>query len=232
MQTRIARFIPKIEITVPQHYAEIYNKFKSYSMVADKPQLYMENLFLMDFIGHSVAGDFVECGTWKGGMSCGMMSVGGLGRNYHFFDSFEGLPEAREIDGPTALAYQQNTSSPLYRDNCAADHKEFLDLIYSQEVPREQISVYKGWFSETLSAYPGNTISVLRLDGDWYDSTMECLNALYKHVAIGGIILLDDYDAWDGCAYAVHDFLSTNKSQSRILRTPLMQIAYIQKIGE
>lgn len=228
--TGIPRFIPKIEMSVPAHYSGIYEKYKRFSMVADNPQLFMENLFLMDFIRRSVEGDFVECGTWKGGMSCGMMSVGGDARNYHFFDSFEGLPEAQEIDGVAALEYQKNTASPLYRDNCAADYQEFLDLVYTQNVPDEHIHVYKGWFSETLASYPGHKISVLRLDGDWYDSTIQCLNALYHHVAPGGIILLDDYDAWDGCARAVHDFLGSNQSRSRIMRTPLMQIAYIQKL--
>ena len=179
-QTSFPRFQPKLEISVPQHYVDIFKKYQEFSMIAEKPQLYMENLFLMDFFGKSIEGDFIECGTWKGGMSCGMMSVGGVSRNYHFFDSFEGLPDAKEIDGLAAIEYQKNTASPCYRDNCAADYQEFLNLIYSQDIPKEQITVYKGWFNETLSDYPGRAISVLRLDGDWYDSTLLCLNVLYK----------------------------------------------------
>ncbi|HEY4797855.1 MAG TPA: TylF/MycF/NovP-related O-methyltransferase, partial [Bacteroidia bacterium] len=51
-------------------------------------------------------------------------------------------------------------------------------------------------------------ISILRLDGDWYDSTMDCLTNLYDEVQVGGVIIIDDYYTWDGCSRAVHDFLS------------------------
>lgn len=229
-QTSFPRFQPKLEIHIAPHYMDIYNKYKAYSMVADKPQLYIENLVLMEFFGNSVKGDFIECGTWKGGMSCGMMSVGGKDRSYHFFDSFEGLPEPKEIDGKAAFEYQENTDSPLYHNNCTADYDNFINLVHSQNIPKEQIHVYKGWFEDRMPDYPGRPISVLRLDGDWYESTLTCLNALYKFVAIGGIILLDDYDAWEGCAQATHEFLGTSKACARIMRTPLTQIAYIQKL--
>jgi hypothetical protein len=41
-----------------------------------------------------------------------------------------------------------------------------------------------------------------------YDSTMICLKYLYPLVAERGIIIIDDYHAWDGCAHAVHEFLA------------------------
>jgi O-methyltransferase len=225
----IPLFRPNIQLQVPEHYGAILERYKPYSMVADNPGLFCENLLLMDFIGQNVNGDFVECGTWKGGMSCAMMAVGGSSRQYHFFDSFEGLPDAQDIDGPLALQYQLNTDSPLYHDNCRADYDEFLQLIYAQEVPRANIHVYKGWFEQTLLQYPESPIAVLRLDGDWYESTMNCLQHLFAHVVEGGIVVLDDYDAWDGCARATHDFLSQRQLNYRISRTPLSNIAYIQK---
>ncbi|MDB4307987.1 hypothetical protein N9985_01725 [Gammaproteobacteria bacterium] len=55
---------------------------------------------------------------------------------------------------------------------------------------------------------------------------------LIPNVAFGGIVLLDDYDAWDGSARATQNFLSKNKSRSRQFRTPLNNIAYIQKIDK
>jgi len=231
MTTPLPRFCPQININVPQHYVGILEKYKDYSMVDQNPQLFIENLLLMDFFGKYITGDFVECGTWKGGMSCAMMAVGGTNRNYHFFDSFEGLPDAKELDGLAAIQYQKDVHSPYYRDNCNADHQEFLDLIYAQDAPKEQISVYKGWFEDRLPDFPGSPISVLRLDGDWYESTRTCLKQLYRYITEGGIIILDDYDAWDGCARAVHDYLSETGTPARIQRTPLMQIAYLQKFS-
>lgn len=226
------RFNPQLNISVPQHYAGILEKYRDYSMIASKPDLFLENMLLMDFIGRVLPGDFVECGTWRGGMSCAMMAVGGTNRNYHFFDSFEGLPEPQQLDGQSAFDYQKNTGSPDYHDNCSADYGEFVNLVNSQDTPTDRIHVYKGWFEETLGTYPGTEIAVLRLDGDWYESTMTCLDQLFPYVSFGGIVLLDDYDAWDGCARATHDFLSKNKSRSRLFRTPLTNIAYIQKIDD
>lgn len=227
--SKIPVFRPDIRIDIPQRYLDIHNRYKDYSMVAANQRLFVENLLLMEFIGNNLNGDFVECGTWKGGMSCAMLEIGGGNRNYHFFDSFEGLPDAKEIDGHAAQEYQRNTESPLYHDNCRADYDEFINLINCVPGTGDLTYVYKGWFEDTLPDYPGNPIAVLRLDGDWYDSTLQCLEALYKHVVPGGIILLDDYDAWEGCAMATHDFLSRNNAVARLNRTPITHIAYLQK---
>jgi hypothetical protein len=75
----------------------------------------------------------------------------------------------------------------------------------------------EGWFSDTLPLFvPPAPIALLRLDADWYDSTTTCLECLYSHVAPGGIVILDDYYTWDGCARALHDFLSKHSALDRI----------------
>jgi len=139
-------------------------------------------------------------------------------RQYYLFDSFEGLPPAQEIDGEAAKAYQKDTSSPLYFDNCRAEMEFAEKAMQLSGAKRYQLS--KGWFSETLANFrPDQPIAVLRLDADWYDSTMQCLNGLYKYVAKGGLIVIDDYYTWDGCAKAVHDFLSINQLPDRIYQS-------------
>src|SRR5262249_42322226 len=74
-------------------------------------------------------------------------------------------------------------------------------------------------------------IAVLRLDGDWYDSTMICLRKFWNHVLPGGIIIIDDYFAWDGCTRAVHDFLSSIRANERIRHTRRGQVGFIEKHG-
>ena len=75
----------------------------------------------------------------------------------------------------------------------------------------------KGWFENTLPEFdPPAPIAVLRLDGDWYDSTMVALESLFKHLSPDGIVILDDYYAWDGCSRAVHDFLSRHQLAARV----------------
>lgn len=45
---------------------------------------------------------------------------------------------------------------------------------------------------------------------------MQILNNLFFKVNPGGLLIIDDYFAWDGCSRAVHDFLSQNKCTERI----------------
>jgi hypothetical protein len=79
--------------------------------------------------------------------------------------------------------------------------------------------IVKGWFEKTLPQFtPSAQIAVLRLDADWFDSTLVCLECLSPYMAKKGIIILDDYYTWDGCSKAVHYFLSKNESSMKICR--------------
>ena len=161
-----------------------------------------------------VEGDVVECGVWRGGMIRGLADALGPGRAYHLFDSFAGLPPARELDGESAVAWQQDTSSATYYDNCSAEEAHARSLF---EGSGFDAVFHHGWFEDTIPKFqPERPIAVLRLDGDWYDSTMTCLRGLFPHLAPNALVLIDDYYTWDGCARAVHDFLSETKSTARI----------------
>jgi predicted O-methyltransferase YrrM len=52
------------------------------------------------------------------------------------------------------------------------------------------------------------SISILRLDTDWYDSTRIELEVLYPLLTPGGIIIIDDYGHWSGARSAVDEFFS------------------------
>jgi len=54
-------------------------------------------------------------------------------------------------------------------------------------------------------------IALLRLDGDWYESTKICLDGLYNHVVPGGVVVIDDYGHWEGCRRAVDEFIAGSK---------------------
>lgn len=193
-------------------FSDIYLKYKNYSMIPK--DIFIENLYLCKNLT-SVDGCVVECGVWRGGMIAAIADILGPYRKYYLFDSFEGLPQAKDIDGEAAINWQQDTKSPLYLDNCRAEMEHAENAMRLSKAKRYQS--IKGWFSETLPDFkPEESIAVLRLDCDWYDSTIECLNNLYKYTAKGGLIIIDDYYTWDGCSKAVHDFLSTNKLHEKI----------------
>jgi O-methyltransferase len=53
--------------------------------------------------------------------------------------------------------------------------------------------IVKGWVNDTLPSFvPPCPIAILRLDGDWYESTLLALETLFKYVAHDGIVIIDD----------------------------------------
>jgi O-methyltransferase len=168
-----------------------------------------------------VPGDLVECGVWRGGSSLLMAQVlerrGERGRKVWMFDSFEGLPPPREVDGPAATAYAEDTESPRYFDNCRAELAEVESAARRMGLT-ERTVIVPGWFDDTL---PPNRervgpIALLRLDCDWHDPVELCLETLYDQVSYGGCVIVDDYYQWDGCAVAVHEFLGRRALAHRI----------------
>lgn len=160
-----------------------------------------------------IPGDLVECGVWRGGASFLMADLlrraEATDRKVWLFDSFEGLPPPRPVDGPAALAYVQNTDSPDYYDNCRASLEEVRRTAAELGVAA-YTEVIKGWFEQTLPLFRERLgpIAILRIDGDWYSSVRCCLENLLDQVVEGGLVVVDDYYAFDGCRLAVHEFFS------------------------
>jgi len=216
------------KLHVRKEYAEaksVFDEFKEYTMVP--PGIYIENLLLAKRI-KNIPGAVVECGVWRGGMSAGLVSILGKDREYYLYDSYEGLPDAGELDGQKAVDYQNNPDAEGYFDNCTAEIGFAKEAM--QKAGINNAHFVKGWFKDTLPHHdPNAKIALLRLDGDWYDSIMDSLVHLYDHVVEGGLIILDDYYVWDGCTRAVHDFLSERKLPLRI-REYNNILCYIEKI--
>lgn len=196
-------------------YAHAYRKYSKYTMVPQKD--YIDCLSLVSKF-KKINGCVIECGVWRGGMIAGIADVYGKERQYYLFDSFEGLPEPKEIDGEDALTWlASKEKAPNYYDNCKAEIEWAQKAMRKAKAPN--VSFLKGWFNDTVTKFqPKEPIAILRLDGDWYDSTIVCLEYLFPHVAAGGLIILDDYYAWDGCSRALHDYLSKYKRSERITK--------------
>lgn len=189
----------------------IYEKYRSFSMITS--EVYIDNLLLCEGI-NNLEGCIVECGVWRGGMIAGIYEYLTKKRSCFLFDSFEGLPEVKEKDGEAAKIWQK-TNDGVGLDNCKA---EISFAEKAMELSKSKThTIIKGWFDTTLpNTEISEPIAILRLDGDWYDSTIICLENLYPLVAENGIIIIDDYYAWDGCSRAVHDYLSKNNLPLRI----------------
>ena len=62
-----------------------------------------------------------------------------------------------------------------------------------------------------VGCYGIQRISLLRLDGDMYESTHDALDALYPRLSPGGYLVVDDYGARAPCREAVDDFRNRHR---------------------
>ena len=155
-------------------------------------------------IADGVPGDFVETGVWRGGTSIFMRGVlaalGDEGRRVWVCDSFQGLPVgSHEFDVPMRLHEAKELAVGVDDVKAAFDRYGLLD---------ERVQFVEGWFRDTLPLLANEleSIAVLRLDGDYYESTMDALTNLAPLVAQGGFVLVDDYGGIEACAKAVDEY--------------------------
>jgi hypothetical protein len=144
----------------------------------------------------------VECGVARGGSGATIataLSEVDPGRRVFLFDTFEGLPEPTRENPDYERAVQCT-------GKCRGGLEE-VDGLFRQ-LGLHNYRLIKGMFQETLPVADTGEISLLHLDGDWYESTRACLENLWDRVCEGGIVQIDDYGEWQGCKKAVDEFLS------------------------
>ena len=191
-------------------------------------------------LNHNVPGVFVECGV-AAGAQIGVMHKCCLDNNkripIYAFDSFEGIPLASKDDD------EQPGIGPDFQRVDYEDPRELLVssgiTVHSLENTSGNIrkwfpSTYtdfnyvKGWFQDTVSSF-NKPISILRLDGDLYESTKVCLEALYPLLSVGGILIIDDW-ALTGCRKACEEYFR----KCNVQRIPVQESsdpAYFIKLG-
>ncbi|MEQ1844750.1 MAG: TylF/MycF/NovP-related O-methyltransferase, partial [Nitrospira sp.] len=160
-------------------------------------------------------------------------ALGRVERTVYMLDSFQGLPPVTTRDGPLARKWQDGGDPDNFLDNCRAVRSELERALVDMRFVDGEYKIVEGWFEQTAPQVAAevapHSIALLRLDGDWYDSTRCCLDSLMPLVSEGGVVVIDDYYAWDGCARAVHDYLSSADAAYRIRSLPNWYGAYFLK---
>lgn len=181
---------------------------KPYTMISEERM--KQNMKSVDIVeNNSIPGDIVEIGVWKGGSMLSMIlkyhSYEKSERTFHLYDTFTGMtePTAYDLDihGTSANSILHQ---PGVRAECSLDDVK-RNVLSSTSYPIEKILFHKGDIMKN-TVYP-ESIAILRLDTDFYDSTKHELEHFYNFVSPGGVILIDDYGHWKGCRKAVDEFL-------------------------
>lgn len=164
----------------------------------------------------SVPGDLIETGVWRGGacifMAAVLRVIGCTSRRVWLADSFEGLPRPSgkyeaDVKGDQFWKYRVLS---IPEDEVVANFQRY-DLW-----DPDRVRILKGWFSETLPHAPMQQLSILRLDGDMYESTTDALESLYPKLSRGGFCIVDDYGRIRACAEAVEDYRARSNISEQI----------------
>lgn len=182
-----------------------------------------------------IEGAFVETGTYTGGASAYALRAllrirkQSHPRPYWGFDSFEGMPTPSLEDGDQASFWVRGRpisdlqateiGSLIGHKVNKADYETCLNFLYGTGYPKQHIHLVKGWFQETLRLHKNDigVIAVLRLDGDFYDSTKVVFSELYDQVADNGVIIIDDYGVFQGCRQATDEFFTSRSIQPHLI---------------
>lgn len=172
---------------------------------------------IIDVIQRDVPGDLIETGVWRGGAAIFMRAVlkafDDRERVVWVADSFAGLPK------PDYHRYPVDKGMYLWS---VAGFSVSVDQVKGNfqryRLLDDRVRFLQGWFRDTLPNAPIEQLSLLRLDGDMYESTMVALQALYPKLSIGGYVIIDDYYAIDACRAAVDDFRSVQAITEQIER--------------
>jgi hypothetical protein len=201
---------PIADIDADSDFIEIFNLCRPYSMTS-KEAMYCLYCSVKNIIDNNIPGDFVECGVWRGGSSLlAAMTFRKFNdvRSFWMYDTYEGMsaPTYRDVDISGGLAKDYIEA---YGDDgrwCYADLNDVITTFNNFDLCGPEYKFIKGDVEKTLASESPDKISILRLDTDWYESTKIELNALYPKIAVGGMLIVDDYGYWKGSRMAVDEY--------------------------
>lgn len=198
----------------PRYIVDFLNHYIRGRAVTMLPRRRLDHLqaCIEKVIERGIPGDLMEAGVWRGGAVILMRAVlkmhGVADRRVWAADSFQGLPEPDAVLFPKEAAAH---NGPVMRDafrHLAVDLETVKANFAAFGMLDGQVRFLAGWFKDTLPDAPIQRLAVLRLDGDYYESTRDCLVHLYDALSPGGYLIVDDYgeDTWTHCRAAVDDF--------------------------
>lgn len=163
-----------------------------------------------------LAGDLVECGVWKGGNLILMRSFANeffAEKTVIGYDTFDGMTAATDED----IDYWGNKASESMATNLKTEIITNIHALAGLDTVTknlrecsaiEKVKLVQGPVEKTLLVddnLPGS-ISLLRLDTDWYESTKIELEILYPRLVSGGVLIIDDYGHFKGAQKAVDEY--------------------------
>jgi hypothetical protein len=162
-----------------------------------------------------IEGPIVECGVWRGGSMMAaaltLLELGSTRRDLYMFDTFTEMPRPDERDTHMSGKSGPEFFAEVVQGDAVYDLlplERVRELLEGTGYPRERLRFVPGLVEDTVPAEAPEEIALLRLDTDWYRSTIHEMRHLYPRIAPGGILIVDDYGEFAGARQAVDEYLA------------------------
>jgi hypothetical protein len=189
-------------------FLKIWNSVKPFTMISpERGWALAESIRYICRSG--IPGDIAECGVWKGG-ACLLASLilaaeeTNTNRRIWLYDTFTGMVPPGEDDRIASSGQLLSERNP--EGWWASDIAEVKETLNRSPLNEKSYQFVPGPVEETLDREVPEILAVLRLDTDWYESTMKELEVLYPRLSPGGVLIIDDYGHFTGAKRAVDDF--------------------------
>jgi hypothetical protein len=201
---------PLKDILSDHSFLSLYAKIRPFTLV-ELERNYALYQSMKYIISSGIDGDLVECGVWKGGsamlMAYVLLEAGITNRKIFLYDTFEGMVAPGPKDGD----FEKNEWNKMKSGSggstwCFSSEEETRRNMQSTGYPQEKVIIVKGKVEDTLPKTIPEKIALLRLDTDWYESTHHELVHLFPRLTSKGILIIDDYGAWQGARKAVDEY--------------------------
>ena len=186
---------PTVTVVRPWEYdpsfLEILDEIKGHTLV-DPIRCFM--LYQFARATRTVPGEVAELGVYRGGTGR-LLSMTLPEKLVHLCDTFDGMPERDTRYDPAAY------SRDFLADTSLNEVREYL-------ADRPNVKLHPGTFPESAGDLQQRRFSFVHIDADIYPSTVAACEFFYSRMAVGGVMLFDDYGNCPGVVKAAEEFFA------------------------
>ena len=216
-RTRASLRDPLADLPLPERVAEVIAAVKAENLT----YLSAANLTVLARQVHDAdvsgrPGLIIETGAALGGSAIAMAVAKDPARPMRVYDVFGMIPEPSDRDGEDVHQRYSTIVSGESKGLGGETYYGSRDNLYDEVTdsfarhgvapPDHGVELVQGLFEDTLVV--DEPVAFAHLDGDWYESTIVCLERIAPHLVVGGRIVLDDYFHYSGARTAVDEYFA------------------------
>jgi hypothetical protein len=143
-------------------------------------------------------------------------------RKIYLFDTFAGMTLPSSVDFLSDNKSQASSLLAKYSDKkdnkgyskdirAISGLEDVLTGFRDMDIELGNLRIIEGDVLKTLNIAENvpEKISLLRLDTDFYDSTLLELQVLWPRLSNLGVLIIDDYDYWNGARLATDEYFAS-----------------------